>query len=120
MLDLHQLVDGLEEVELGSAHIGTTRKGIGPTYSSKAARSGIRVCELFEWDQFEKKVRQLEYGFRRRFGDLLKYDVEEELKKFKVGAGLNVTLSCSRMLTSLGNRNIMRPYVSTLLMQYPL
>ncbi|TGZ85636.1 Adenylosuccinate synthetase [Ascodesmis nigricans] len=84
VLDLHQLVDGLEEVELGSAHIGTTRKGIGPTYSTKASRSGIRVCELFEWDQFEKKVRQLEFGFRKRFGDLLVYDVEEELKRFKV------------------------------------
>jgi adenylosuccinate synthase len=84
VFDLHQLVDGLEEVELGAANIGTTRKGIGPTYSTKAARSGVRVYELFNWPGFEKKLRLLEHGFKRRFGDLLKYDVEEELAKFKV------------------------------------
>jgi adenylosuccinate synthase len=35
VFDLHQLVDGLEEVELGGNSIGTTRKGIGPAYSTK-------------------------------------------------------------------------------------
>ncbi|KAG0129584.1 Adenylosuccinate synthetase [Tuber indicum] len=84
VFDLHQLVDGLEEVELGAKGIGTTRKGIGPTYSTKAARSGIRVYELFHWEEFEKKLRLLAAGYKRRFGDLLKYDVEEELSRYKV------------------------------------
>ncbi|KAI5778225.1 Adenylosuccinate synthetase [Geopyxis carbonaria] len=84
VLDLHQLVDGLEEVELGASHIGTTRKGIGPTYSTKASRSGIRVYELFNWPEFEKKLRALEFGYKRRFGDLLEYDVEEELARFRI------------------------------------
>lgn len=35
--DLHAAVDGLEEVELGSRAIGTTGRGIGPSYSTKAA-----------------------------------------------------------------------------------
>jgi adenylosuccinate synthase len=85
VFDLHQLVDGLEEVELGAKNIGTTRKGIGPTYSTKASRSGIRVYELFNWPGFEKKLRLLAHGYKRRFGDLLVYDVEEELAKYKVG-----------------------------------
>lgn len=34
--DLHAAVDGLEEVELGALAIGTTRRGIGPSYSTKA------------------------------------------------------------------------------------
>lgn len=38
-LDLHIAVDGLEEVELGSRKIGTTGRGIGPSYSTKAAVS---------------------------------------------------------------------------------
>lgn len=38
--DLHAAVDGLEEVELGSRKIGTTGRGIGPSYSTKAA-----VCD---------------------------------------------------------------------------
>jgi adenylosuccinate synthase len=37
-LDLHSLVDGLEEIELGEKKIGTTGRGIGPTYATKAAR----------------------------------------------------------------------------------
>ncbi|KAG0642078.1 Adenylosuccinate synthetase [Tuber brumale] len=84
VFDLHQLVDGLEEVELGAKGIGTTRKGIGPTYSTKAARSGIRVYDLFHWEEFEKKLRLLAAGYKRRFGDLLEYDVEEELSRYKV------------------------------------
>lgn len=84
VLDLHQLVDGLEEVELGMGSIGTTRKGIGPTYSTKAARSGIRVYDIFNWSEFEKKVRSLANGYKRRFGGFLNYDVEQELERYKV------------------------------------
>lgn len=84
VFDLHQLVDGLEEVELGTGNIGTTRKGIGPTYSTKASRSGVRVYELFNWPLFEKKLRLLAYGYKKRFGDLLQYDVEDEIKRYKV------------------------------------
>jgi len=84
VFDLHQLVDGLEEVELGAKGIGTTRKGIGPTYSTKASRSGVRVYELFHWEEFEKKLRLLAAGYKRRFGDLLEYNVEEELARYKV------------------------------------
>lgn len=46
MLDLHQAVDGMKEDERGSDKIGTTKKGIGPTYSSKATRHGLRICDL--------------------------------------------------------------------------
>lgn len=84
VFDLHQLVDGLEEAELGSGGIGTTKKGIGPAYSTKAARSGVRVHELFHWEEFEAKLRRLASGFKSRFGDLLKYDVEEEVARYKV------------------------------------
>eukprot|EP00128_Syssomonas_multiformis_P001601 Colp12_sorted_trinity150504_noHs@23286 len=43
VFDLHQQVDGLQEVEKGKGSIGTTRKGIGPCYASKANRNGIRI-----------------------------------------------------------------------------
>ncbi|KAF2751854.1 adenylosuccinate synthetase-like protein [Sporormia fimetaria CBS 119925] len=83
VLDLHQLVDGLEEVELGSGFIGTTKKGIGPTYSSKMTRSGLRVCDIFDEQVFETKLRRIAHGYQKRFGDLLKYDPEAEIEKFK-------------------------------------
>lgn len=81
--DLHAAVDGLEEVELGKNAVGTTKRGIGPCYSSKAARSGIRISEMFDEELFERKLRQLAAGYQKRYGDLLKYDVEEEINRFK-------------------------------------
>lgn len=84
VFDLHQLVDGLEEVELGGKSIGTTRKGIGPAYSTKAARSGIRICEVFNETLFNQRLRELAAGYKKRYGDLLKYDVEEEISRFNV------------------------------------
>jgi adenylosuccinate synthase len=63
---------------------GTTKKGIGPTYSSKMTRSGLRMCDLFDEKVFEQKLRRLAMGFEKRFGELLKYNVEEEIEKFKV------------------------------------
>ena len=84
VFDLHQLVDGLEEVELGSKSIGTTRKGIGPSYSTKASRSGVRMYELFDWPRFEKRFRSMVDGYKKRFGDLFEYDIEKELVRYKV------------------------------------
>ncbi|KAG8767762.1 hypothetical protein FRC16_007279, partial [Serendipita sp. 398] len=58
VFDFHQIVDGLKEVELGGKSIGTTKKGIGPAYSSKASRSGLRVHHLFD-DTFAEKFRKI-------------------------------------------------------------
>ncbi|KAM0415357.1 hypothetical protein ACHAPD_006553 [Fusarium lateritium] len=82
-LDLHLAVDGLEEVELGKNKIGTTGRGIGPCYSTKAARSGIRLAEIFNEELFESKLRRLASGYAKRYGDLLKYDVEDEIARFR-------------------------------------
>ncbi|GLG95521.1 Adenylosuccinate synthetase [Gryllus bimaculatus] len=46
VFDFHQQVDGLQEREKGEQSLGTTKKGIGPTYSSKATRNGIRIADL--------------------------------------------------------------------------
>jgi adenylosuccinate synthase len=82
VFDLHQRVDGLEEAALGKAKVGTTGKGIGPCYSTKMARSGIRIGELvYNKDKADQRLRQLADGFKARFGDLLQYDVEEEIKQ---------------------------------------
>ncbi|KAI9155106.1 Adenylosuccinate synthetase [Paramyrothecium foliicola] len=90
-LDLHAKVDGLEEVELGGrssmakadvSMSNVSPERIGPCYSSKAARSGIRLSEVFNEKLFESKLRHLASGYKKRFGDLLNYDVEEELARF--------------------------------------
>ncbi|KAG6003583.1 hypothetical protein E4U21_001870 [Claviceps maximensis] len=81
--DLHAAVDGLEEIELGERKIGTTGRGIGPSASTKFARSGVRIHEIFDEPTFERKLRQLASSYKKRYGDLLKYDVEEEIARFK-------------------------------------
>ena len=82
VFDLHQLVDGLEEQDLGKDAVGTTRKGIGPGYSTKSARSGVRVSEIFDKDIFDRKLRTLAHGFQKRYDNLLQYDVEQEISRF--------------------------------------
>jgi adenylosuccinate synthase len=57
--------------------------GIGPTYSTKATRSGVRIADVFNQELFETKVRRLASGFQKRFGNLLDYDVEAELRQFR-------------------------------------
>jgi adenylosuccinate synthase len=44
----HIALDKVSERHLGNARIGTTGRGIGPTYADKAARMGIRVQDLFD------------------------------------------------------------------------
>ncbi|TRX98776.1 hypothetical protein FHL15_000118 [Xylaria flabelliformis] len=80
-LTLHAAIDGLSEQALGKSQIGTTKRGIGPSYSTKAARDGLRIDDIY-YDDFADKLRTMEEGYRARYGDLLKYDVEEEIQKF--------------------------------------
>ncbi len=44
----HRLIDQLSERWRGEGRIGTTGRGIGPAYADKAARVGLRVCDLLE------------------------------------------------------------------------
>lgn len=46
---MHQEIDGLLEQEKAQtkSSLGTTKKGIGPTYSAKSSRIGLRVCDLY-------------------------------------------------------------------------
>ena len=79
---LHQVLDGLEEKALGKGSIGTTKRGIGPTYSTKAARAGIRVGEIFRKDDMDARLRTLAASAKRLHGDLGGYDVEDEIEEF--------------------------------------
>jgi len=82
VFDFHQIVDGLKEVELGGASIGTTKKGIGPAYSGKASRSGLRVHHLFDHDVFAQKFRKIVEGRFKRYGNF-DYDTEGEILRYK-------------------------------------
>lgn len=58
VLPYHLKLDEVEEKRRGSNKIGTTKKGIGPTYVDKYKRCGIRVADLLDEELFKKKLKQ--------------------------------------------------------------
>jgi adenylosuccinate synthase len=56
IMPYHMLLDHAGEIKLGKLQIGTTRRGIGPCYSDKAARLGIRVQDLLDEKILKKKI----------------------------------------------------------------
>lgn len=58
ILPTHRLLDAASEAAKGKAKIGSTLKGIGPTYMDKTGRNGMRIGDL-ELDNWEKKYRAL-------------------------------------------------------------
>ncbi len=55
ILPPHILLDGASEASLGKQGIGTTQRGIGPTYMDKAARTGLRAADMLASD-FTQRV----------------------------------------------------------------
>jgi len=58
IMPYHRSLDGAKEKIRGKNDIGTTGKGIGPCYTDKAERCGIRVCDLMHKDVFKEKLRE--------------------------------------------------------------
>jgi len=56
IMPYHQELDALHERHLGAAKLGTTKRGIGPTYADKAMRTGIRVQDILDPKIFRKKL----------------------------------------------------------------
>uniref|UniRef100_A0A8C3GCW9 Adenylosuccinate synthetase n=1 Tax=Cyclopterus lumpus TaxID=8103 RepID=A0A8C3GCW9_CYCLU len=86
LFNFHQAVDGIQEQQRQQQegkNLGTTKKGIGPAYSSKAARNGLRVCDLVsDFKVFEGKFRMLAEHFLTMYPNL-KLDVDGELEQLK-------------------------------------
>lgn len=54
----HLMLDSVEEDAKGTNKIGTTLRGIGPAYTDKFARAGIRIADLLDPEEFERKLRR--------------------------------------------------------------
>ncbi len=57
VMPYHRLLDEQRELRKGRAKIGTTKRGIGPAYGDKAARTGLRVSDLMQPILFSKKLQ---------------------------------------------------------------
>lgn len=90
ILPTHRLLDKANEAAKGKAKIGTTGKGIGPTYTDKVSRNGLRVGDLM--DGFEAKyaaakqrhiemIDSLNELAVKKGGEAVSYDGLDELEK---------------------------------------
>lgn len=77
ILPTHRLLDAANEQAKGSTKIGTTGKGIGPTYTDKISRNGLRVGDI-ETPDFRAKYEAHRERHRRMLCDLLGHDPLKE------------------------------------------
>ena len=85
ILPTHRVLDRAYEAAKGKNKVGTTGKGIGPTYSDKAQRVGLRVGDILE--NFEEKYQALKARHEQILRDLhfTDYDIREEEEKWMQG-----------------------------------
>ncbi|MFH4977600.1 hypothetical protein AB6A40_004309 [Gnathostoma spinigerum] len=110
VFSIHTVVDGQQEDILSHSKLGTTKRGIGPTYSSKCFRNGIRVCDLLgDFDEFSRKYHSLVELYRKQFPSV-NVDIDGELCRFKQHAAvlkeLNIVgdaVSCLDDMRTKGN-----------------
>ena len=84
ILPTHRLLDAASETAKGKAKIGSTLKGIGPTYMDKTGRNGIRVGDL-ELDGWKEKYRNLANKHEGMIGFYnvdIQYNLEEMEAEF--------------------------------------
>ena len=84
ILPTHRLLDAASEASKGKAKIGSTLKGIGPTYMDKTGRNGLRVGDL-ELDDWKERYRALADKHEKMiaFYDVeIQYDLKELEKEF--------------------------------------
>ena len=85
ILPTHRLLDRAYEAAKGKNKVGTTGKGIGPTYSDKAARIGLRVGDILE--NFDEKYARLKARHEQILRDMnfTDYDITEEERLWMEG-----------------------------------
>ncbi|HKJ49042.1 MAG TPA: adenylosuccinate synthase [Christiangramia sp.] len=84
ILPTHRLLDAASEASKGKAKIGSTLKGIGPTYMDKTGRNGLRVGDL-ELEDWKERYRALADKHEKMiaFYDVdIQYDLQELEKEF--------------------------------------
>ena len=94
ILPTHRILDAAYEAAKGSAKIGTTGKGIGPTYTDKVSRNGMRVGDLLDPDfrniyaaakaRHEKILRSLGYEYDITELEKQWFEAVEYLKRFRI------------------------------------
>jgi len=77
----HRILDAAYEHSKGNTKIGSTLKGIGPAYTDKAARNGLRTGEIFRKDFREMYDKHM----KNHLSILKSYDYRFDLKEYEAG-----------------------------------
>lgn len=106
ILPTHRILDAAYETAKGSAKIGTTGKGIGPTYTDKVSRNGMRVGDLLSPDferiyaaakeRHERTLRSLNYAYDIEELERQWFEAVEYLKRFRIVDGEYFVNGCLR------------------------
>ncbi len=81
----HQSLDALQERHLGKNKLGTTKRGIGPSYADKAMRTGLRVQDLLDEKIFREKLEVVLHQLNpvmTRVYNKLGFDIDEIAETF--------------------------------------
>ncbi len=99
LFDFHKIIDGMQEDSKGQKKVGTTKRGIGPCYTDKIRRNGIRVHELLNFEKFKEKYLANLNLMKKMYGDF-EYDTNSELEKHKEYAEKlkNMIIDCAYYL----------------------
>ncbi|KAL7978180.1 hypothetical protein Chor_005167 [Crotalus horridus] len=80
------LVCRCQRQQQAGKNLGTTKKGIGPAYASKASRTGLRICDLLaDFNEFSKKFKALAQHYKASY-PTLNINTEAELEQLKIYA----------------------------------
>lgn len=85
----HRLIDKASEEMRGDRKIGTTGRGIGPTYADKSERTGVRILDLMDLDNSQDKlVWAIEYKniILEKLYDLPPLDPQEVIAEYRIYA----------------------------------
>ena len=84
ILPTHRLLDAASEASKGKAKIGSTLKGIGPTYMDKTGRNGIRVgdLELIDWQERYRALADKHEAMINFYDVDIQYNLDELEQEF--------------------------------------
>ncbi len=104
ILPTHRILDAASEASKGKTKIGSTLKGIGPTYMDKTGRNGLRVGDII--NNFEAKYEEL----KKKHEQLLSmYDFEYNIEDFE--KGLKEGIECLKKFKLIDSEHKINEYI---------
>ena len=103
ILPTHKIIDATSEVSKGKKKIGSTLKGIGPTYMDKTGRNGIRVGDIID-NKWEKKYDNLK---EKHLNLISNFDVQVDLSLDELEINFFKGIECLKLFNLIDSENFL-------------